>query len=90
MDRRADPTEHLPNSYVSRRSTEAQAFSVWIPPAGTLGELTDEARARAATLAGRTDELRRLALAAPKVRRMSNRVAIAVSGQALAAPKAHV
>jgi indole-3-glycerol phosphate synthase len=29
--------------------------------------LTDEARARAATLAGRTDELRRLALAAPAV-----------------------
>ena len=40
---------------------------MWIPPAGTLGELTDEARARAATLAGRTDELRRLALAAPAV-----------------------
>jgi indole-3-glycerol phosphate synthase len=43
-------TEHLPNYYVSRRSTEAQAFSVWTPPSGTLGELTDEARARAATL----------------------------------------
>jgi indole-3-glycerol phosphate synthase len=57
----------LPKFYVSRRSTEAQAFSVWIPPAGTLGALTDEAHARAATLAGRTDELRRLALAAPPV-----------------------
>ena len=64
-DRSADPTEHLPKFYVSRRSTEAQAFSVWIPPAGTLGELTDEARARAATLAPNTDELRRSALAAP-------------------------
>ena len=40
---------------------------MWIPPSGTLGELTDEARARAATLAGRTDELRRLAVAAPTV-----------------------
>ena len=67
MDRSVDPTEHLPKFYVSRRSPEAQAFSVWIPPAGTLGELTDEARARAAALAGRTDELRRLALAAPAV-----------------------
>jgi indole-3-glycerol phosphate synthase len=67
MDRSVDPTEHLPKFYISRRSPEAQAFSVWIPPAGTLGELTDEARARAATLAGRTDELRRLALAAPAV-----------------------
>ncbi|HEX9248245.1 MAG TPA: indole-3-glycerol phosphate synthase TrpC [Gemmatimonadaceae bacterium] len=67
MDRSVDPTEHLPKFYVSRRSPEAQAFSVWIPPAGTLGELTDEARARAATLAGRTDELRRLGLGAPAV-----------------------
>ena len=67
MDRSVDPTEHLPKFYVSRRLPEAQAFSVWIPPAGALGELTDEARARAAALAGRTDELRRLALAAPAV-----------------------
>jgi indole-3-glycerol phosphate synthase len=51
----------LPNCYVSRRSTEAQAFSVWVPPTGTLGELTDEARARAATLAPRAAELKRLA-----------------------------
>jgi indole-3-glycerol phosphate synthase len=57
----------LPKFYVSRRSPEAQAFSVWTPPSGTLGELTDEARVRAATLAGRTEELRRLALAAPPV-----------------------
>jgi indole-3-glycerol phosphate synthase len=61
LDRSADPTEHLPNSYVSRRSTEAQAFSAWTPPVGTLGVLTDEARARAATLQGRLSELRRLA-----------------------------
>ena len=67
MDRSVDPTEHLPKFYISRRLPEAQAFSVWIPPAGILGELTDEARARAATLAGRTDELRGLALAAPAV-----------------------
>src|SRR4029077_11616234 len=67
MDRSVHPTEHLPKFYVNRRSPEAQAFSVWIPPAGTLGELTDEARARAATLAARTDELRSLALGAPPV-----------------------
>ena len=58
MDRSADPTEHLPNSYVSRRSTEAQALSAWTPPTGTLGELTDEARVRAATLGARAAELR--------------------------------
>ena len=61
MDRRADPTEHLPNSYVSRRSTEAQAFSDWSKPTGTLGELTDEAALRAATLRSSVDELRRRA-----------------------------
>jgi indole-3-glycerol phosphate synthase len=53
----------LPNSYVSRRSTEAQAFSSWTPPTGALGALTDEARARAATLASRAVELKRGALA---------------------------
>ncbi len=58
-DRSVLPTEHLPNSYVSRRSTEAQALSDWTPPGGTLGELTDEARARAATLTSRTAELTR-------------------------------
>jgi indole-3-glycerol phosphate synthase len=58
-DRSVLPTEHLPNSYVSRRSTEAQALSAWTPPGGTLGELTEEARARAATLTPRTAELER-------------------------------
>jgi len=58
MDRLADPTEDLPNSYVSRRSTEAQAFSDWTKPTGTLGELTDEAAARAATLAPSLNDLR--------------------------------
>jgi indole-3-glycerol phosphate synthase len=58
-DRSVLPTEHLPNSYVSRRSTEAQALSAWTPPVGTLGELTDDARARAAALAPRAAELRR-------------------------------
>jgi indole-3-glycerol phosphate synthase len=61
MDRSVDPTEHLPNSYVNRRSTEVQAFSTWTPPVGTLGELTDEAHARAATLAPCAAELARLA-----------------------------
>jgi len=65
VDRSADPTEHLPNSYVSRRSTEAQAFSPWAPPGGVLGALTDEAAARAATLRSSLAELRRKADAAP-------------------------
>ncbi|HYU52875.1 MAG TPA: hypothetical protein VEK37_08015, partial [Gemmatimonadaceae bacterium] len=65
MDRSADPTEHLPNSYVSRRSTEAQGFSAWAPPTGVLGALTDEAAARAATLRPSLAELRRKANAAP-------------------------
>ena len=64
MDRSADPTEHLPNSYVSRRSTEAQGFPHWIPPTGVLGALTDEAAARAATLKSSLGELRRNAEAA--------------------------
>ncbi|MFL5585866.1 MAG: hypothetical protein ACJ78K_13460, partial [Gemmatimonadaceae bacterium] len=51
----------MPNSYVSRRSTEAQAFSDWVAPVGALGALTDEARVRAATLGGRTAELEGLA-----------------------------
>jgi indole-3-glycerol phosphate synthase len=67
MNRSVDPTEHLPNSYVSRRSTEAQAVFAWTPPTGTLGELTDEAHARAATLAPRAAELERLAHSAGTV-----------------------
>jgi indole-3-glycerol phosphate synthase len=67
MDRSVDPTEHLPNSYVSRRSTEAQAFSAWTPPTGILGKLTDEAHTRAATLAARAVELERLARKAETV-----------------------
>ncbi|MFL5478405.1 MAG: indole-3-glycerol phosphate synthase TrpC [Gemmatimonadaceae bacterium] len=65
MDRPAGPTEHLPNSYVSRRSTEAQAFSAWTKPTGTLGELTDEAAARAATLRSSVAELRSRAETGP-------------------------
>jgi indole-3-glycerol phosphate synthase len=65
-DRSTGPTEHLPNYYVSRRSTEAQAFSLWTPPGGTLGELTDEAYARAATLRSFAAELERRAADAPK------------------------
>jgi len=65
VDRSADPTEHLPNSYVSRRSTEAQALFAWAPPAGVLGALTDEAVARAATLRPSLAELQRDADAAP-------------------------
>ncbi len=58
-DRSVLVTEHLPNSYVSRRSTEAQALSAWTPPTGTLGELTGEAHVRAAALSPRTAELTR-------------------------------
>jgi indole-3-glycerol phosphate synthase len=58
-DRSIDPTEHLPNSYISRRSTEAQALSPWAPPTGALGELTTDAHARAAVLAPRARELER-------------------------------
>jgi indole-3-glycerol phosphate synthase len=63
-DRSVYPTEHLPNSYVSRRSTEAQALSAWIPPTGTLGELTRDARERANSLAGQKTGLSRAAAAA--------------------------
>ncbi|MGH7652480.1 MAG: indole-3-glycerol phosphate synthase TrpC [Gemmatimonadaceae bacterium] len=45
--------------------TEAQAPSAWTPPTGTLGELTDEARARAATLRSSKAELERRANGAP-------------------------
>jgi indole-3-glycerol phosphate synthase len=54
----------LPNSYVSRRSTEAQALSAWTPPTGTLGELTRDARERANTLSAHREGLRRAAAAA--------------------------
>ena len=42
-----------------------QAFSVWTPPSGTLGELTDEARARAATLRKNSEAIEREARTAP-------------------------
>lgn len=42
-----------------------QAFSVWTPPSGTLGELTDEARARAATLRKTSQAIEREARTAP-------------------------
>ncbi|MFL5487475.1 MAG: indole-3-glycerol-phosphate synthase [Gemmatimonadaceae bacterium] len=71
----------MPNSYVSRRSTEAQAFPDWIAPTGTLGALTDEARARAATLQPAAAELRRRARAidrAPSLREALRRPDVAV------------
>ncbi|HST08579.1 MAG TPA: indole-3-glycerol phosphate synthase TrpC [Gemmatimonadaceae bacterium] len=61
--------------------TEAQAFSVWTPPGGALGALTDEARARAATLSAGTAELERLAAgasAAPSLRRALRRGDVAI------------
>lgn len=39
---------------------------MWTPPSGTLGELTDEARARAATLQSDRSKLERLARSAPQ------------------------
>jgi indole-3-glycerol phosphate synthase len=62
----------LPNSYVSRTSTEAQGFSAWTPPTGTLGALTDEARARAATLVYRAAELARATAALGDVPRFAD------------------
>ena len=58
----------MPNSYVSRRSPEAQAQSEWIPPGGTLGELVAAAHLRAAVLRERAAELGRAAIAARPVR----------------------
>ena len=58
----------MPNSYVSRRSPEAQAQSAWVPPVGTLGELVIAAHARASILRERAAELGRAAIAAPPVR----------------------
>jgi len=66
-DREPSGPEHLPNSYVSRRSTEAQGFPLWEPPTGTLGELTRAAELRSESLQGRTAELIRAAGSAPHV-----------------------
>ncbi len=55
------PTEHLPNSKIIRTSPEAQGFSQWSSPVGTLGELIQAATIRAQALAARTGELERLA-----------------------------
>ncbi len=64
-DRETSGPEHLPNSYVSRRSTEAQAYPAWEPPTGPLGELTRGAELRTEALAGRSAELMRAARSAP-------------------------
>ena len=61
MRKTTQVTEHLPNSYVSRRLPEAQAFSQWIPPEGILGELIAAAVVRAEALRPRTAELERAA-----------------------------
>src|SRR5258706_11467220 len=58
-------TEHLPKFYVSRRSTEAQAFSVWIPPAGTLRGLNDETHPPAANPPWGTGEAQRTGVGGP-------------------------
>lgn len=58
----------MPNSYVSRRSPEAQAQSEWVLPGGTLGELVRAASVRAASLRERAAELGRAAIGAPPVR----------------------
>ncbi|MDQ3673420.1 MAG: indole-3-glycerol phosphate synthase TrpC [Gemmatimonadota bacterium] len=61
LEKDTQVTEHLPNSYVSRRLTEAQASSHWSPPGGTLGDLVAAAKVRAQTLGPRTAELFRAA-----------------------------
>lgn len=55
----------MPNSKIIRTSPEAQGFSQWTPPRGTLGELIGAAAIRATALAGRTSELANLAAEAP-------------------------
>lgn len=47
----------MPNSYVSRTTTEPQQGIRWEPPGGVLGELLGEAAARAAALVHRRAEL---------------------------------
>jgi indole-3-glycerol phosphate synthase len=69
----------LPNNYVSRRSTEAQADSDWLPPRGTLGDLTNAAVVRADLLMSRAEELRRSADSGPAVPSLSS----ALSGKTL-------
>ena len=48
-----------------RTVTEVQGSLAWTEPGGTLGRLVAEARVRAAALKARTNELERLAEAAP-------------------------
>lgn len=64
-------TEHLPNSKIIRTGTEAQGFSHWVPPSGTLGELIHAAAVRADALMGRVRELERLASRARPARSFS-------------------
>jgi indole-3-glycerol phosphate synthase len=47
-------TEHLPNSKNIRTVPEAQAFSAWTAPEGTLGRLTRESFARAERIEAET------------------------------------
>lgn len=55
-------TEHLPNSKNIRTTPEAQAYRAWTPPAGTLGELIEAARARADLLEPIAGDLEKSAL----------------------------
>ena len=48
MDRTG--TEHLPNSKISRRTTEVQDSKIWTSPGGVLGELVQSSVARAREL----------------------------------------
>src|SRR5688500_13938536 len=56
-----DTRPEQPPNHVSRTAAEVQGFSTWSPPVGVLGELVMQAYRRAASLAGRRDELARLA-----------------------------
>ncbi len=46
-------TEHLPNSKISRTTPETQDGLRWIPPAGVLGTLTEQAWTRTRALEGK-------------------------------------
>lgn len=62
MDRTG--TEHLPNSKISRRITEAQGSKKWAPPKGVLGDLVRAAESRVRGLESSRERLTACAAAA--------------------------
>lgn len=64
----------MPNSKISRRTTETQASRKWLPPRGVLGELVAAAAVAAAALRARRSELERKAGSAPRPRSFVGRL----------------